>query len=85
MAWTLQDVKYSNVNSYATREYSAYIVIRNADDWKKFRTMVEDAKNQYWVDAVLDADISVNSKGDIIGYFQAIIPIVAPSTATVIR
>ena len=56
-----QDVKYSNVNSYA-------IVIRNADDWKKFRTMVEDAKNQYWVDAVLDADISVNSKGDIIGY-----------------
>ncbi len=63
-----QDVKYSNVNSYATREYSAYIVIRNADDWKKFRTMVEDAKNQYWVDAVLDADISVNSKGDIIGY-----------------
>ncbi|GEM_PF-489148 len=63
-----QDVKYSNVNSYATREYSAYIVIRNADDWKKFRTMVEDAKNQYWVDAVLDADISVNSKSDIIGY-----------------
>lgn len=29
---------------------------------------MEDAKNQYWVDAVLDADISVNSKGDIIGY-----------------
>ena len=62
-----QDVKYSNVNSYATREYSAYIVIRNADDWKKFRTMVEDAKNQYWVDAVLDADITISEHVGVSG------------------
>jgi hypothetical protein len=55
-----QDVKYSNVNSYATREYSAFIVIRNAGDWHRFAVMVNNATNRYWVDAVLDADITVN-------------------------
>ncbi|MBQ8714145.1 MAG: hypothetical protein IJ552_02930 [Prevotella sp.] len=55
-----QDVKYSNVNSYATREYSAYIVIRNAADWHQFAVMVNNATNRYWVDAVLDADITIS-------------------------
>ena len=48
------------INSYATREYSAFIAIRNASDWNKFRTMVEDAKNQYDVDARLEADITTS-------------------------
>ena len=63
-----QDVIYSIVNSYATREYSAYIIIRNANDWKTFVKMVEDCKNQYWVDATLDADISLSGKENIVGY-----------------
>ncbi|MBP1541512.1 MAG: hypothetical protein ILA25_05010 [Prevotella sp.] len=54
------NVKSSFVNCHATRQYSSYIVIRNSDDWSKFRTMVEEAKNQYDVDAVLDADITVS-------------------------
>ena len=60
--WVRMDgnVKLSNVNSYATSEYKPYIIIRNASDWNKFRTMVEDAKNQYDVDAVLDADITTS-------------------------
>ena len=48
------------INSYATREYKAYIAIRNANDWKTFQTMVENAKNQYDVDAVLQADITTS-------------------------
>ena len=48
------------INSYATREYSAFIAIRNANDWKTFQTMVENAKNGYDVDAVLQADITVS-------------------------
>ncbi len=63
-----QDVKYSNVNSYATREYKPYIDIHNADDWKKFADMVKEAKNQYDVDAVLDADITTS---DYVGDSEA--------------
>ena len=48
------------INSYATREYSAFIAIRNANDWKTFQTMVENAKNLYDVDAVLQADITTS-------------------------
>ena len=55
-----EDVKYSNINSYTTREYSAFIVIRSAADWHQFAVMVNDATNRYWVDAVLDADITVS-------------------------
>ena len=54
------NVKLSNVNSYATSEYKPYITIRSASDWNKFRTMVEDAKNGYDVDAVLQADITTS-------------------------
>ena len=53
--------KLSVINSYATREYSAFIVIRNANDWNTFRNMVEVSKNGYWVDASLDADITVSN------------------------
>ena len=60
--WARGDGHILNViNSYATREYSYYIVIRNANDWNTFRSMVETAKNGYWVDARLDADITVNT------------------------
>ena len=55
-----QDIQYSNINSYATREYSSYIVIRNAADWHQFAVMVNEAANQHGVDAVLDADISIS-------------------------
>ena len=54
------NVKLSNVNSYATSEYKPYITIRSASDWNKFRTMVGDAKNGYDVDAVLQADITTS-------------------------
>jgi len=54
------NAKLSNVNSYATSEYKPYIIIRNVSDWNKFRTMVEDAKNEYDVDAVLDANITTS-------------------------
>ena len=35
--------------------------IRNTDDWAKFRTEVDNAKGKYDVDAILDADITVNT------------------------
>ena len=54
------DFTLSLINSYATREYSAYIVIRNAADWHTFAVMVNDAVNQYDVDAILDADITTS-------------------------
>ena len=56
-----QDVTYSLTNSYATREYASQVIIRNAADWLTFVNMVEDAKGQYDVDAVLAADITVNN------------------------
>ena len=49
------------INSYATREYSTLVVIRNADDWTKFRDMVKDAAGKYDVDAILDADVNAGS------------------------
>ena len=49
--------------------YSAEVFsIRSADDWRKFVSMVEDAKNAYDVNAVLETDISLNSAKDIAGY-----------------
>ncbi|MBP3776212.1 MAG: hypothetical protein J6I37_04420 [Prevotella sp.] len=63
-----QDVSYTNANSYAMKEYSALLTIRNASDWTKFVQMVEGAKNQYDVDAILAADISVSGKQAIAGY-----------------
>ena len=47
-------------NSFAVSEYSAFITIRNAGDWHKFAVMINDAVNQYDVNAVLDADIEVS-------------------------
>ena len=53
------------VNSYATRDFTALVVIRTLDDWTKFRGMVETAKGQYDVNAILAADISCEtSAGD---------------------
>ncbi|MBR0046500.1 MAG: hypothetical protein IJP75_06410 [Bacteroidaceae bacterium] len=53
------------INSYATRDFTALVVIRNANDWTTFRDMVEKAKGQYDVNAILAADISSNtSAGD---------------------
>ena len=48
------------INSHTTREYSYYIVIRNTSDWHTFAVMVNDAVNQYDVDAILDADITIS-------------------------
>jgi hypothetical protein len=60
--WTRnsKNITLTLINSYAVSEYSAYITIRNADDWTKFKEMVEAAQNQYDVDATLDADIEVS-------------------------
>ena len=47
-------------NSEAITHYSpSKVIIRSADDWDKFVQLVKDAKNSYWVDAILQADISV--------------------------
>ena len=48
------------MNSYSMREYTSLFTIYNAADWHKFKKMVEDAKNQYDVNAVLAADITVS-------------------------
>ena len=65
-----QDVTYSLVNSYATREFSSTVLISNADDWTTFGNKVEEAKGQYDVNAILTADITVTGKGKdyIAGY-----------------
>ena len=55
-----QNVNYSIINSHATREYSGFIVIRNAGDWHNFAVMVNNAVNQSWVDARLEADIETS-------------------------
>ena len=56
-----QNVTYSLTNSYATREYVSQIIIRNAADWQTFNQKVEDAKGRSDVNAVLAADITVNT------------------------
>ena len=33
-------------------------IIRNSDDWKRFRDEVQNSKGKYWVDARLEADIT---------------------------
>ncbi len=38
---------------------SKFILIRSTDDWNKFRDMVQEAKNEYDVNALLDADITI--------------------------
>ena len=55
-----QDVTYSVVNSYATREFSSTVMIGNAADWHKFAVMVNEAVNQYDVNAILTADITTS-------------------------
>ena len=57
----LSDATLDLKNSYATREYTSVMIISNAEDWKKFQTMVENAKNQYDVNAILAADITTES------------------------
>jgi hypothetical protein len=47
-------------NSYAITEYRPIIVIRNAGDWHNFAVMVNNAQNKYWVDARLEADITIS-------------------------
>ncbi|MBP3211487.1 MAG: hypothetical protein J6M41_02830 [Prevotella sp.] len=59
-ARTASDATVSVRNSFATMEYSSLLNIRSASDWNKFIQMVKDAKNQYDVNAVLAADITVS-------------------------
>ena len=51
------------VNCYATSEYagSESLLISSAADWDLFVQEVEKAKNEYDVNAILDADITVSS------------------------
>ena len=60
--WTRNsiNIKLTLINSYAVTEYGPLITIRNADDWHKFAVMINDAENQYDVNAVLGADIEVS-------------------------
>ena len=44
-------------NSHSTKEYNIFPISSSAD-WDTFRTMITDAKGEYWVDAMLTADIS---------------------------
>ena len=59
-ARTASDATVSVRNSFATQEYSSMLNIRSASDWNKFIQMVKDAKNQYDVNAILAADITVS-------------------------
>ena len=59
-ARTASDATVSVRNSFATMGYSSLLNIRSASDWNKFIQMVKDAKNQYDVNAVLAADITVS-------------------------
>ena len=63
--WVRKDgdssAKVTVTNSEAITHYSpSKVIIRNASDWDKFVQLVKDAKNSYWVDAILQADISVS-------------------------
>ncbi len=49
------------INSYATRDFTALVVIRNANDWTTFRDMVKNAKGQYDVNAILAADVNAGT------------------------
>lgn len=59
-ARTASDATVYVRNSFATQEYSSMLNIRSASDWNKFIQMVKDAKNQYDVNAILAADITVS-------------------------
>ena len=59
-ARTASDATVSVRNSFATMEYSALLTIRNNSDWHKFAVMVNEARNQYDVNAVLAADITTS-------------------------
>ena len=58
-----QGATLKRVNSYATSEYSGseFLLISSASDWDLFVQEVEKAKNEYDVNAILDADITVSS------------------------
>ncbi len=59
--WARGDGHTLNVtNSFATREYTSRIIIYNATDWHTFAVMVNEARGQYDVDAVLAADITTS-------------------------
>ena len=48
-------------NCHAITEYSqGKVIIRSSSDWDRFIQLVKDANNSYWVDAILQADISVS-------------------------
>ena len=66
------DFNLSVTNSQATREYTVLFIIRNAADWTTFMNMVEDAKGQYDVDAVLAADITTSNYvgGGVAAYYR---------------
>ena len=44
----------------ASADNVVFVAIRNYDDWKTFRDEVGKANGQYWVDARLEADITVD-------------------------
>ncbi|MBQ8657204.1 MAG: hypothetical protein IJ527_09185, partial [Prevotella sp.] len=61
--WAVLDslnVTYTLTNSHATREFTATVMIGNAADWHKFAVMVNEAVNQYDVNAILTADITTS-------------------------
>ena len=58
--WARQDNRgtVTVTNSYATKEYSIFS-ISNSADWATYMKMIDDCKGEYWVDASLEADISI--------------------------
>ena len=64
--WARGDGHTLNVtNSFATREYTSRIIIYNATDWHTFAVMVNEARGQYDVDAVLAADITTSEHAGV--------------------
>lgn len=58
--WARGGGSLSVTNSYATREYSVFL-ISNTTDWDTFRSMIDAAKGEYYVDAMLTNDISIGN------------------------
>ena len=64
--WARGDGHTLNVtNSFATREYTSRVIIYNATDWHTFAVMVNEARGQYDVDAVLAADITTSEHAGV--------------------
>ena len=58
--WARGEGSISTTYCAATKEYSVFLIGSTAD-WNTFKDMVSNANGQYWVDAALTADITIDN------------------------